>query len=218
MAHLAKAIAGCPALHELSIAGNQIGSRGLCSVLGAVSDSKIEVLNLSENRIDATGAALVASFLALKNQSIKDLDLSQNPLTDQGAAEVLSALCSGQIQMQTKKAKKEDAKPAQKKDQKKTELVLGEVEREEEPEFDSVEKYITYHWNVALQTFKDQYGLADDWLTVPPQGAPTLVKTSLELCGLGVLSSCQMVKLLQTKPERLHLLIHNNDIPEIGFY
>lgn len=112
MAHLAKALTGCPSLRELSVAGNQIGSRGLYSVLRAVSDSKIEVLNLSENKIDATGAALIASFLALRNQSVKDLDLSQNPLTDQGAAEVLTALCAGQIQIQVKKAKKEEPKPA----------------------------------------------------------------------------------------------------------
>ena len=67
MAHLASAITSCPALQELSIAGNQIGSKGLYSILGAAADSKIETLNLAENRIDATGAALLASFLALKN-------------------------------------------------------------------------------------------------------------------------------------------------------
>ena len=47
-------------------------------------------------------------------------------------------------------------------------MLIGEVEREEEPEFDSVEKYITYHWSSALQHFKEQYELADDWLAVPP--------------------------------------------------
>ena len=84
----------------------------------------------------------------------------------------------------------------QKKEQKKTELLIGEVEREEEPEFDSVEKYITYRWNFALSVFKEQYEVTDDWLAVPPQGSSSLVKTSLEQCGLGVLSSCQIVKLL----------------------
>lgn len=90
--------------------------------------------------------------MAKENKDLKVLNLAHNQLTDQGAASVLMALTKSEIQMGVIKKKVVDPKDAKApKSASKAQELLKDVQKEEEPEFDSPEKYVSFNWAARLE-------------------------------------------------------------------
>jgi Ran GTPase-activating protein (RanGAP) involved in mRNA processing and transport len=91
---LAEIIRTCPLLTTLSLAHNELGvnvmdgsvvlhqAPSLVTLLKAVMGSGVTNLDLSDNEIDANGAAVLAKALASSDLPVKVLDLSDNPFNE----------------------------------------------------------------------------------------------------------------------------------------
>ena len=97
-AQLATVLAVAGNLRELSLAGNDIGPRGLAALLGALGRQcalgkrPLEVLNVNGNSVGAEGARLLAGALAAPGCPLRTLKVSENRLGAAGVRELARAL------------------------------------------------------------------------------------------------------------------------------
>ena len=82
-------------LHTLNLDGNDIDDEGVEALTGAISGSKLQVLNLLYNRsITIRGWKALSSLLEMPNSNLERLILSHNNIGDEGALFFANALMS----------------------------------------------------------------------------------------------------------------------------
>ena len=82
-------------LEELNLCNNDIGDEGLDALVGGLTNSRLNVLNLSSNHnITARGCQSLASFLDNPNSSLEMLVLCNNNIGDEGAHIVAISLAN----------------------------------------------------------------------------------------------------------------------------
>ena len=97
-AQIATVVAVAGNLRELTVAGNDIGPRGLESLVGALARQRalgkrpLEVLNVNSNSVGAEGARLLAGALAAPGCTLRTLKVSENRLGVAGLLELARAL------------------------------------------------------------------------------------------------------------------------------
>ncbi|CAN9507808.1 unnamed protein product [Ophioblennius macclurei] len=90
---LVKSLLDHPSLKQLDFSYNLIGDRGARAVGKLLTRSKVEILNMSDNKISGHGARAIAHALS-KNSTLLSLNLRLNPLTDEGGQAIGKALTS----------------------------------------------------------------------------------------------------------------------------
>ncbi|CAJ1053042.1 NACHT%2C LRR and PYD domains-containing protein 12-like [Xyrichtys novacula] len=89
--YLIKALKESPKLIELDLSRNDIGNEGVRHLANGLKspECRLEVLRLSQCRIESAGCSYLASALQANPSHLKGLDLSINSFGDKGANELL---------------------------------------------------------------------------------------------------------------------------------
>jgi Ran GTPase-activating protein (RanGAP) involved in mRNA processing and transport len=83
-------------LVDLELAGSALGSAGLPEIASVLYRNRtIEVLNISDNRLDDVASATILRELTCRNKTIFDLCISDNPFgRDNAAVQIIAdGLC-----------------------------------------------------------------------------------------------------------------------------